>query len=317
MTKILVTPRSLTVGGHPSLDRLNAAGYALVFSAAGRQPTEEELIALLPGCIGYLAGVERVSARVLDAATDLRVISRNGAGIDNVDIEAAERRGICVCRAEGANAEGVAELAIGMLLTLARAIPASDRAIKSAGWQRYRGVELRGKTLGIVGCGKIGRRVAEMAVGLGMNVLAHDVCAPSTFTVSDRFCFASFDDVINSADAISLHCPPLLDGKPLIDEMAIRKMRRGVLLIDTARYDLLDARAVAAALDDGHVAGLAIDVFDHEPPIDNPLAGHERVVATPHVGGFTEESVDRAVTVAVDNLLNHLEAFQITELQNA
>jgi D-3-phosphoglycerate dehydrogenase / 2-oxoglutarate reductase len=307
MMKILVTPRSLTAGGHPALDRLVAAGYQVVLSPAGKQPTQDDLIALLPGCVGYLAGVEPVTGRVLEAAVDLRVISRNGTGVDNIDLEAARRRGIQICRAEGANAEGVAELAVGLLLSLARVIPSSDRGIKSGGWERHRGMELRGKTLGVVGCGKIGRRVAEMAIGLGMNVAVHDVFVKAAFAVSDRFRFASFEDVVSSADAISLHCPPLPNGRPLIDDAVIGKMRRGVLLIDTARYDLLDARAVAAALDDGRIAGLAIDVFDREPPIDNPLIGHERVVATPHIGGFTEESVDRAVSVAVDNLLLHLQ----------
>ena len=311
MTKILVTPRSLTTGGHPALDRLLAAGYQTVFSSAGKQPTEDELIALLPDCVGYLAGVEPVTARVLEAAADLCVISRNGTGIDNIDLETAQRRGIRICRAEGANAEGVAELAVGLLLTLARAIPLSDRGIKSGGWQRHRGIELYGKTLGVIGCGKIGRRVAEMAIGLGMNIVAHDVFVEAAFTVSDRFRFASFDEVVSSANAISLHCPPLPSGRPLIDDAAIRRMCRGILLIDTARYDLLDAHAVARALDDGRIAGLAIDVFDHEPPLDNPLIGHERVVATPHVGGFTKESVDRAVSVAVDNLLHDLEAVPV------
>lgn len=305
MNKILVTPRSLTTGGHPALDRLVAGGYQIVFSPAGKQPTEDDLIALLPGCVGYLAGVEPVTGRVLAAAADLQVISRNGTGIDNIDLDFARRRGITICRAEGANAEGVAELAIGLLLGIARSISVSDRCIKGGAWQRQKGMELRGKTLGVVGYGKIGRRVAEMAIGLGMNVIAHDIVAEKPFAVSDQCRFAPLDEVLAVADAISLHCPPLSNGKRLIDTAAIARMRRGVLLINTARYDLLDAEAVADALNDGRIAGLAIDVFDHEPPVDNPLIGHDRVIATPHVGGFTEESVDRAVSVAVDNLLNH------------
>jgi D-3-phosphoglycerate dehydrogenase / 2-oxoglutarate reductase len=312
MNKILVTPRSLTTGGHPALDRLTAKGHQVVFSAAGKQPSENDLVALVPGCVGYLAGVEPVTHRVIDAATDLQVISRNGTGVDNIDLEFAKNRGIAICRAEGANAEGVAELAIGLLLAIARSISTSDRSIKGGAWRRHKGLELRDKTLGVVGYGKIGRRVAEMASGLGMNIVACDVLVERPLTVSDRFRFAVFDEVLASSDALSLHCPPLPNGRRLINASTITQMRHGALLVNTARYDLLDPDAVAAALDDGQLAGLAIDVFDREPPVDNLLAGHQRVIATPHVGGFTEESVDRAVSVAVDNLLNHLQSSPVT-----
>ncbi len=304
--KILVTPRSLTSSWHPAFDRLKNAGFEVVFCTAGRQPAAEELKSLLPGCVGYLAGVEPVTADVIEAADVLKVISRNGTGIDNVDLEAAQRRGICVCRAEGSNARGVAELTIGLMLALTRSIPYSDRAVKVGEWQRRKGIELQDKTLGLIGCGRIGKLVAEMAVGLGMKIIAFDVFADAAFQPSPRFHFGTMNDVYAQSDIISLHCPPLPNGRPLIDAKEISRMKRGVYLINAARYDLLDTTAVAAALDSGQIAGLALDVFDHEPPINNPLAGKDRVIATPHVGGLTEESVDRAVLTAVDNLLAHL-----------
>ncbi len=304
--KILVTPRSLTVGGHRAFNRLTESGFEVVFCTAGRQPAAAELKALLPGCVGYLAGVEPVTADVIDAADVLKVISRNGTGIDNVDLEAARRRGICVCRAEGANARGVAELTIGLMLALTRSIPFSDRAVKTGDWQRRKGVELQEKTLGLIGCGRIGKLVAEMAIGLGMKIIAFDVFADTSFRPSAQFRFGTIDEVYAESDVISLHCPPQPNGRPLIDAGELACMKRGVYLINAARYDLIDAAAVATALDSGQVAGLALDVFDHEPPVNNPLAGNDRVIATPHVGGLTEESVDRAVFAAVDNLLAHL-----------
>jgi len=306
--KILVTPRSLTATGHPAFDRLKDAGFEVVFCAAGRQPNAEELKSLLPGCVGYLAGVEPVTADVIDAADVLRVISRNGTGIDNVDLEAARRRGICVCRAEGANARGVAELTIGLILAITRSIPFSDHAVKTGEWQRRKGIELRDKTLGLIGCGKIGKLVAEMAMGLGMKTVAVDVFADASFQPSPLFRFGTVDDLYTESDIISLHCPPQPNGHPLINAAEIARMKRGVYLINAARYDLLDAAAVAAAIDSGQIAGLALDVFDHEPPVDNALVGYDRVIATPHVGGLTAESVDRAVLAAVDNLLAHLTA---------
>lgn len=302
--RILVTPRSVTRNGHSSLDKLRAAGWDVGFCQSDVQPGEDELCRLLPGCAGYLAGVEPVTGRVLDAATDLRVISRNGVGVDNVDLAAAEARGILILRAEGANARGVAELTIGQLFALARGVTTCDAALKRGAWERGSvGLEVEGCTLGLVGCGRIGKLVASMALPIGMHVRAVDPFPDPRFDPGRNFRYAPRDEVLRSADFLSLHCPPAPDGRPLLDGAAIAQMKRGTFLINTARYDLFDAGAVLAALDSGHIAGVALDVFDTEPPSDRRLAQHPRVIATPHLGGFTRQSIDRAMTAAVDNLL--------------
>ena len=242
---------------------------------------------LLPPCIGYLAGVEPVSAKVLQAATFLRVISRNGTGINNVDLVAAKVRGIAVLRAEGANARGVAELTIAFLLALARRLPSADAALKNETWQRSSGVELEGRTLGLIGCGRVGRLATKMALGMDMQVVAFDPMADPSFQPGKNFRFTDFADVLATADFLSLHCPPPPDGKPLLGADTLRKTKRGVFIINTARFDLFDAEALLAMLDEGHVAGVAMDVFDHEPPRNFSLVKHSRVIATPHIGGFT------------------------------
>jgi len=252
--------------------------------------------------VGWLAGVEKISNDVLATATDLRVIARNGTGVDAIDLEAARRRGIDVRRAEGANARGVAELAIGLILALARSIPFSDAAIKAGGWERRKGIELEGKTLGIVGCGKIGRIVAGIAHGLGMHVVGHDPFAKS----SAELPLLPLDDLISTSHVITLHCPPPADGNPLLDARRLAHARSGVLIVNTARHELIDIPALVAAIDRGHVAGAALDVFAAEPPLDRAHLASDRIIATPHIGGFTDESVDRAVDVAVDNLLEAL-----------
>jgi len=305
-SRILITPRSLTKDGHPAFQILRDAGYEVVFCTAGKQPSEEELRTLLPGCAGYLAGVEPICARVLEAAPGLKVISRNGTGVDNIDLAAARRLGIAVCRAEGANAQGVAELAIGLLFALARAVPFSDRGIKAGGWERRMGVELEGKTLGLIGCGRIGRLVARMALGLGMRVLAYDVLPDKAFAPEERFRFGSLEEVLAEAHALSLHSPAQPDGRPILDETAFTRMRSGVLIVNTARAGLIDAEQLRLALAGGQVAGAALDVFEVEPPLGDALVGSDRVIATPHIGSYTRESVDRLVEVAVDNLLAHL-----------
>ena len=306
MSRILVTPRSVTAAGHPSLDRLREAGHEVIFCTPGKMPDEEELLGLLPGCAGYLAGVEPVTARVLEAAADLKVISRNGTGVDGIDLTAAERRGIAVCRAQGANARGVAELVVGLLFALARSIPFSDGQLKSGEWERRRGVELSGRTLGLVGCGQIGRIVAELGLGLGMDVRAYDVKPDEAFAPSPRFRYAGFDEVLGHADFLSLHCPAPPDGKPILTAPQFAKMKAGAYLINTARAGLVDPAALLDALDDAQLAGAAIDVYQFEPPHDDPLVMHDRVIATPHVGGFTTESIDRAMEAAVADLLEHL-----------
>jgi D-3-phosphoglycerate dehydrogenase / 2-oxoglutarate reductase len=305
--KVLVTPRSVTHGGHPTLGKLRAAGCEVLFCTPGQQPDQNELLRLLPGCAGYLAGVEPVSARVLEAAADLRVISRNGTGIDSIDLEAAKARGILVLRAEGANARGVAELALGQIFALARGTLAADAALKRGAWERpTRGVEVEGKTLGIAGCGRIGRIVAEMALGIGMKVVAFDPFPDTCFTPGEDFRYAPLDEVITGADFLSIHCPPTAEGKPLLDAVTLARLKTGVFLLNMSRYEIFDTDSVLAALDSGQVAGLALDVFDTEPPTDQRLARHPHVIATPHIGGFTRESVDRAMTAAVDNLIGAL-----------
>jgi D-3-phosphoglycerate dehydrogenase / 2-oxoglutarate reductase len=301
---ILVTPRSLTETGLdnvPELKPLRASGYQLVAAPAGRVPTEEELLELLSGCVGWLAGVERIGARVLEVAKDLRVISRNGAGTDAIDLEAAERAGVRVERAAGANAQGVAELALALALSALRNVPWSAAALRSGGWRRWQGRELQDCTVGVVGLGAIGRRLAGLFDSLGSRVIAYDPFAPAK--PSARIRLVDLPEVLASSDVVSLHAPPPADGRPLLDAARMAAIARGAVLVNTARSALVDDEAVLAALEDGTLAAYAVDAFDSEPPELTPLLQHERVLATPHIGGYTTGSVRRATTIAVENLL--------------
>ena len=303
--RILITPRSITREGHPSLSRLSDAGYELLYAPAGKKPTEEELMQLLPGCVAMLAGVETISEQVLEVADRLRIIARNGVGIDNIDLGAAARLGIAICPAVGANARAVAELTIGLTFALVRAIPFSDHCLKSSRWERRKGFELAGKTLGIIGCGYIGKQVASLAMGLGMHVIAFDPAQDASFGPGYDFSYADLSDVLAQADVISLHCPSPRDGQPIIDDAALDTMKPDAVVVNTARPELLNDEAVFDALNTGRLAGLAIDVHRQEPPVDSPLVNHDRVIATPHIGGYTNESVDQAVSMAVDTILEY------------
>ncbi|MCP4386208.1 MAG: oxidoreductase [Hyphomicrobiales bacterium] len=305
MDRVLITPRSLTSAPPPALDRLSDAGFDLVHSTPGVLPTEAELLRLVPGCVGWLAGIEPVSERVINAATDLRVVSRNGTGVDNLPLESLERRGIVVAKADGANAIGVAELTVGLILAAVRHLPETSNGIKAGGWPRLPGREVSGACVGVVGCGAVGRRVCAVLSGMGANVVAYDPFEPDLGSLANEVRYVTLEALIATAGIISLHCPPIAD-RALLDQDALSRMQPETVLINTARESLVDQDALLKALDAGHIAAYATDVFEEEPPVNRSIANHPRVIATSHIGGLTAESIARATESAVDNLLTVL-----------
>ena len=316
MSVVLVTPRSLSSGGDPSLRALEDAGYQLRFGPAGRTPSVEDLLALLPGCVGWIAGVEPVPSSVLAAATDLKVISRNGVGIDNLPLAICNRLGIVVRKADGANAEAVAELTIGLMLSALRQIAFSDSALKRGEWVRRPGLELSGSTVGVVGLGAVGRKVVRMAAAFGARVLGYDPMGAPDDLAPD-FVLTDLDDLVANASVVTLHCPPLGDGRPVLDGAAIDRLKAGASVINTARASLVDEDAMLAALRSGRLACYATDVFDREPPGLTPLVACDRVIATPHIGGYTLQSVAQAAQLAVSNLLESLETLHVSSARRA
>lgn len=304
--KILVTPRALTRDGHSALDLLRAAGYTPVFSRAGQTPTESELLQLVPDCVGWLAGVEPVSAAVIDAAPSLKAISRNGTGVDNLPMEALKQKGVAVLRAEGANARGVAELAITLMLSALRHVPTIDAGMKAGHWQRVLGREIDGRVIAVVGYGRIGSEFAKMACGLGARVRAYDPFITQPACPVGDFTWHRDLDLLDGADVVSLHAPGRSDGKPLLGTIELACLAPGAIVVNTARAALVSAEAMLAALDSGQVSTYATDVFEQEPPLPSPLLAHPNVIRTSHIGGYTEESVTRATTTAVENLLRAL-----------
>jgi D-3-phosphoglycerate dehydrogenase len=302
--KILVTPTSLcSRRDHPALDDLRAVADELIFSDAGRPLTEDELVELLPGVDAVIAGLDAFSARALEAADALKVIARYGVGTDGIDLAAAAAHGIAVARTPGANALAVAELTIGLVFAVARGIPALDHGVRAGEWPRSTGVELTGRTFGVVGFGAIGRLVAERARGVGMEVVAYDpMLAPADF-VAMGVTGLDLDDLCRRSDVVSLHVPLVDDTRHLLDATRIRMLPRDAIVINTARGGLVDEEAARAALDDGHLFGVGVDVYETEPPQASPLVGHPRVVSTPHSGAHTVEAVDRTARRAVAEAL--------------
>lgn len=303
--RILITPRSLTLGGiesKPELDPLRAAGYELVSAPNGRTPSEDELLALVPGCVGWLAGVERIPETVVNAASDLRIIARNGVGTDSIDMPRAAANGVAVTTAAGANAQGVAELAVTIALACIRQVPWSAASVRSGGWERWPAKEISEITVGVVGLGSIGRKVAQMFHALGATVVGFD-----PYSSAESIRALDLDELVAVADVVTLHAPPLDNARALIDSDRLARFTQGAVLVNTARASLVDDVAVLAALEDGRLSAYALDAFEQEPPDLTPLLLHERVVATPHIGAYTSASVRRATMMAVESLIEHLE----------
>jgi len=299
MRRILVTPRSLSASEHPAIQLLRDQGWEVIFGPRGRLPEEAELLQLLPGCAGWLAGVEPISVRVLDAAKQLQVISRNGSGIDNIPLQEAKGRGIAVLSAAGANAQGVAELTLGLALAAIRQFHLADRQLKEGKWTRRLGSELNGRSALIVGFGKIGRLVARLLAAFGSSVSVVEPMEVAT----DPFAKVELSAGVRSADLVSLHCPPLPGGRPLITAELVARSQPGLILINCARRSLVDETAVLAGLETGQIEIYASDVFEEAGGDSIALIGHPKVIATPHLGAYTKESVDRAAVEAAENLI--------------
>src|SRR5450432_3811309 len=235
-----------------------------------------------------------VNADVLRHAGKLRVIGRAGVGVDNIDLEAATKAGIAVMNTPGANAVAVAEHTLALMLALARSITRADTTTRAGKWEKksLQGTELRGKTLGIVGLGRIGLEVARRAKAFDMKLIAHDPFVAASVARDLEIQLAGLDQVYAAADYLSLHVGLTPQTTGMINEQSIKKMKKGVRIVNCARGELLDEAALAAALQSKHVAGLAVDVFTEEPPKNSPLLALDNVIATPHIAGSTNEAQD-------------------------
>ena len=289
-----------------AIERMRAGGLA-VDEKIGLTPDELEAV------IGeYEAVVVRsatkILARHLAAGKRLKVIVRGGVGVDNIDVAVAEADGIRVLNTPGASSASVAELALALMFALARQIPRADASMKSGAWDKKtfaKGMELEGKTLGILGVGRIGRALARKASALGMVVIGADPALGATGSV-DGLTLLPPDDVYRRADLISLHMPRVAGTPAAIGREQLAQMKAGVFLVNCARGGVVDESALYEALESGRVAGAALDVFEVEPPKDLRVVQHPRVIATPHVGASTVEGQARVGLEVAEILLAEL-----------
>ena len=288
-----------------AVERMRAGGL-VVDEKIGLSPE-----ALEAAIVDYDAVVVRSATKIkavhVAAAKRLKVIVRGGVGVDNIDVAAAEAEGVRVMNTPSASSTSVAELALALMFALARQIPRADASMKSGAWDKKSfaaGMELEGKTLGVIGVGRIGRTLARKASALGMVVIGADPALGQAGSI-DGLTLVPPDDVFSRADIISLHMPKPM-GRAAIGPDEFAKMKAGVMLVNCARGGVVDESALLAALTSGKVAGAALDVFEVEPPKDLALVNHPRVIATPHVGASTVEAQARVGLEVADVLLKEL-----------
>lgn len=297
-------------------DNLDKAGLTLLTQAEGvtvqaaAKMSRDEVMTAIPEADALIIrSATKVDRAMLEAAPKLKIVGRAGVGVDNVDLKAATDRGVIVMNAPDGNTVATAELALGLMLALARHIPAADGSLKAGQWERkaYMGIELRRKTLGLIGFGRVGRAVAKRALAFEMTIIAYDPFVSAEVGANLGVRMVTLDELYAQSDFISLHALVTDENYHMINAETLAKMKKGVRIINDSRGALIDEIALAEAIKSGQVAGAALDVYETEPPAaDNPLIGLAGVIHTPHLGASTLEAQDEVAVQIATTVLDGL-----------
>ena len=306
--RLLVTPTSYGKNDPRLKTELEAQVKEVVYNPTGKPLSSAEVAALLPGMDGYIAGLDGIDAQALKAADKLKVIARYGVGVDSVDLAAAREKGIAVTNTPGANSVSVAELALGLMLALARQIPEAVEAVHLGKWPRYAGLSLEGKTVGILGLGAIGKQLARRLAGFDCKLLAYDPLVDAAAAGALGVELTSMDEVLRQSHFVSLHLPLLPETRCMVNDEFLGRMRKGSFLVNTSRGEVVDEDALLRALQSGRLKGAGLDAFTTEPPDPkNPLLALPQVIATPHLGAMTDGATSNMGWLAMRDCLAVLE----------
>lgn len=307
--KILTTTSSFGKSDSTPIRQLESAGFSVIANPHGKTLTEDETLAFFHAHhpVGIIAGLEPLNANVLTQSADfLKVVSRCGTGLDNVDVDYAKKLGITVLNTPEAPAEAVAELTLGFILALLRNITAHDKSVHAGEWTKRMGFLLSETTIGIIGLGRIGKRVAAFLEKLGPTILASDCNPDHAWLSAHQVTLVSAEEILPASNVITLHLPSASgELHHFLNRNRLRKMKPGSFLINTSRGALLDEVALCESLAEGHLAGAALDVFEHEP-YDGPLLTYPNVILSPHSGSYAKATRARMEMEAATNLINAL-----------
>lgn len=269
--------------------------------------SEDELMKIIAEYNAVIVrSATQISEKVINSAENLKVIGRAGSGLENIDQNSAAKKSIRIINTPGSNAPAVAELTIGLLFNLARKITLANNSMKDGNWQKseFNGIELAGKKLGIIGCGKIGKNVAHIAAALNMDLLIFNQSVVEMESV--KFEQVELDRLLRESDFITIHLPKDNRTNGLVSIKELKKMKPGSFIINAARGGIIVEKDLLDALNEGTIAGAALDVYENEPDFDKELAAHTKVIATPHIGAASKESQERVSVIIVDQILEYL-----------
>jgi len=309
MMDVIVTSRSFGNVPSDALDLLERNDLNIIRPDRAGPFSDEEIAEIFKDhpTRAIIVGSDKIGSKAFAEAKELEIISKHGVGVDNVDLEEASRRGVAVTNTPQANKEAVAELAFGAVFALTRRIVSADRSVRSSNWEKFVGHEIQEKTLGIIGLGKIGKRLAQLASSVGMKVLYYDT-EEKDVAEEIEISRSALNILFRCSDFVSVHCPLTPDTRGLVGENAFDSMKDSAFLINTARGGIVDEEALSQALNDGTIAGAYLDVFESEPLPDNSsLRNREDVILTPHMAAYTEEAIARMDEVSVENLVNYFQ----------
>jgi D-3-phosphoglycerate dehydrogenase len=311
--RILVLSKSFGAGQgrrEKALQKIREAGHEVSAARIDEIPTT---------CDGFdaaIVGTDKIGGAFLEKVPGIASVVKFGVGVDNIDISECTKRGVLVGRLPGLNTEAVAEFALAMILSCARMIPRYDASMKARSWERTIGYPIHGRTLGIIGTGAIGRTLARFCSGLNMRILGYDSFPSAEFVQECGGCYVPLEDLLRTADFVSVHVP-LTDGtRGMIRAPQLDLMKPTAFLINTARGGIVDERDLLDALERGSIAGAGLDVFEHEPPDFDGLVGHPRVVASPHVGAYTLDTLEAMEDCAIRTAVNLIQGVEITSAVN-
>ena len=302
VAKILVTSRSFGQVSDEPINLLKQNGFIIDFKKEEELYTEEEFAKIIGQYDAVIVGADPMTAKVIEAGRNLKIICKHGAGVDNIDCKKAKEMGILVTNVPATNSDAVADFTFGLIIDIARRISESVCKVKTGKWDRYIGVDIFKKTLGIVGYGAIGRRVARRAIGFDMKVLAYDPYVNSDNN-NNFVNFTDLDTLIRESDFISIHVPLNESTKHLIQDSKMRQMKQGAFIINAARGGIVDEEALYRNLLNGHLGGAALDVIEHEPLGNNPLVNLDNVIITSHIASYSKEAINAVSMTCTRNVV--------------